>query len=156
MATSNRERVDRALHILADALGPFVDREMDARAGVSWRKWIDQELERKLERRKDGSNAWEIQPLLKTTIIKWNEVFKTTLGHAERSLVSELLDTRNEWAHQKAFSYDDTHRALDGTERLLQAISAGKAAQEVNAMRQEVLRTMFAEQRRTIERRQTT
>jgi predicted AAA+ superfamily ATPase len=155
MATSNREHVDRALHMLVDALGPFVEREMDARAGASWRKWLDQELERKLERRQDGSIIWEIQPLLKTTVIKWHDVFKKTLGSAERSLIGELLDVRNEWAHQRAFSYEDTQRALDSAERLLQAISAGKAAQEVNAMRQEVLRTMFAEQRRTVERRTT-
>jgi uncharacterized protein len=156
MAVSNRERVDRALHILADALGPFVEREMDAHIGASWRKWIDPELDRRLESRPDGSIVWEIQPLLKTTVNKWNECFKKTLGLAERSLIGELLDIRNDWAHQKAFSYEYTHRALDTTERLLNAISAGKAAQEVNAMRQEVLRTMFAEQRRTVERRQTT
>ena len=84
----------------------------------------------------------------------WNEVFKRTLGHAERSLVSELLEVRNRWAHQKAFSYDDAHRALDSVERLLQATSAPRAAQEINAMRQEVLRTMFVEQRRTVEKRQ--
>jgi hypothetical protein len=56
MVTSNRERVNRALHILADALGPFVERDMDARAGASWRKWIDHELEHRLQRREDGSD----------------------------------------------------------------------------------------------------
>jgi hypothetical protein len=30
----------------------------------------------------------------------WNDVFRNVLGHAERSLVSELRDWRNKWAHQ--------------------------------------------------------
>ena len=43
-----------------------------------------------------------------------NNVFKQTLGHAERSLVGELIDVRNHWAHQKPFSTDDTYRASIG------------------------------------------
>ena len=34
----------------------------------------------------------------------WNDVFRKTLGPAERSLVSELRDVRNKWAHQEPFS----------------------------------------------------
>jgi hypothetical protein len=30
---------------------------------------------------------------------QWNVVFRKTLGNAERSLVSELRDARNRWAH---------------------------------------------------------
>lgn len=41
----------------------------------------------------------------------WNDVFRRTLGAAERSLLSELR--RNTWAHQQAFSSDDAYRALD-------------------------------------------
>ncbi len=156
MAISNRERIDRALHFATDALAPFVEREMDAHGGASWRKWIDYDRNRKLERRADGSIAWEVQPLLQTMVQNWSDVFKKTLGHAERSLVSELMDVRNRWAHQEAFSYDDTHRALDSAERLLQAVGAGDQARQINAMRQDVLRTMFAEHRRVVERRQTT
>jgi uncharacterized membrane protein len=34
---------------------------------------------------------------------QWNNVFKKTLGHTERSLVSELREHRNKWAHQNLF-----------------------------------------------------
>ena len=55
----------------------------------------------------------------------WNDVFRLTLGPAERSLVSELRDHRNRWAHQEAFSSDDAYRALDSAGRLLSpAVSA--------------------------------
>lgn len=57
----------------------------------------------------------------------WQLVFRKTLGHAERSLASELRSYRNKWAHQEAFSGDDTYRALDSEGRLLTAISAPQA-----------------------------
>ena len=68
---------------------------------------------------------------------QWNEVFRNTLGHAERSLVSELRDVRNSWAHQQAFSSDDAYRALDSIEppadrRLRRAGRRGRA-QEAGA-----------------------
>jgi hypothetical protein len=43
---------------------------------------------------------------------QWNTIFYKVLEHAERSLVSELRDTRNKWAHQKAFSIDNLYRAV--------------------------------------------
>jgi len=155
MALSNRERIDRALQILRDGLAPFVEREMEAHVGGSWRKWIDEGFNRLLPRRPDGGMDWEIQPLLQTMIRNWKDVFGKTLGHAERSLVGEVLDVRNRWAHQQSFSYDDTHRALDSMERLLRAVSADREARQIEQMRQEVLRTMFAEQRRVEERRKS-
>ena len=38
---------------------------------------------------------------------------RVSLGRAERSLVQELRDSRNKWAHQEPFSSDDADRALD-------------------------------------------
>ncbi len=108
---------------------------------------------RKFERNADGSIHWDSQALLKVMIDNWREVFAKTLGHAERALVGELIEVRNRWAHQRPFSYDDTHRALDSAQRLLSAISAGDQAAEIDKMRQEMLRTMFAEQARQQTRR---
>ena len=69
---------------------------------------------------------------------QWHEVFKKTLGHAERSLVGELRDTRNRWAHNGNFSTDDAYRALDSAARLLTAISAPQATL-VDQQKQELL-----------------
>ena len=55
---------------------------------------------------------WDTAGLLKLMWETWNDVFKRTLGFAERSLVSELRDVRNKWAHQEPFSSDDADRAL--------------------------------------------
>ena len=78
---------------------------------------------------------------------QWNEVFRQVLGYAERSLVSELREVRNLWAHQNAFTSDDTYRALDSAHRLLTAISAPEA-RDVDRMKQELLRIRYEEQAR--------
>jgi len=155
MAITNRDRIGRAMDIFAQGLAPFVERQMDARVGASWRRWVDGELTRKFERNADGSIHWDSQALLKVMIDNWRDVFAKMLGHAERALVGELIEVRNRWAHQRPFSYEDTHRALDSAERLLNAVSAGRQAEEIGKMRQEVLRTMFAEQARVQTRRQS-
>src|SRR5438445_435939 len=48
---------------------------------------------------------------------QWNDVFSKHLGRADRTLISELRDVRNRWAHQEPFSTDDAYRALDSTHR---------------------------------------
>ena len=72
--------------------------------------------------------------LLKIMAYSWNEVFRNTLDRAGRSLVHELLDVRNAWAHQRAFSTDDAYRALDSAYRLLTLVSSPQAS-EVKKMR---------------------
>jgi predicted AAA+ superfamily ATPase len=83
---------------------------------------------------------------------KWGEVFRETLGKAERSLVNEIIDIRNRWAHKEAFSGDDADRALDSIGRLLTAVSATEA-DEVNKMKLELRRTIFDEQMRREKRK---
>ena len=82
----------------------------------------------------------------------WNDVFRRTLGPAERSLVSELRDLRNKWAHQESFSSDDAYRALDSASRLLTAVSAPQSA-EIEKMKMELLRLRFDEQVRSEQRK---
>jgi predicted AAA+ superfamily ATPase len=82
----------------------------------------------------------------------WGEVFRNTLGKAERSLVNEIIDVRNRWAHQETFSSDDTDRALDSIARLLTAVSAAEAA-EVEKMKTELRRVIFDEQLRREKRK---
>src|SRR5205085_11470392 len=84
---------------------------------------------------------------------QWNTVFRNVLGQAERSLVSELRDVRNKWAHQEPFSTDDAYRALDSAQRLLTSVSATDQATEVERQKQELLRIRFEEQARKEVRR---
>jgi hypothetical protein len=70
---------------------------------------------------------WDAAGLLKLMWETWNDVFGRTFGRAKRSLVQELRDWRNKWAHQEPFSSDDTDRTLGSMNRLLTAVSAPQA-----------------------------
>ncbi|MDZ7317501.1 MAG: Swt1 family HEPN domain-containing protein, partial [candidate division KSB1 bacterium] len=95
---------------------------------------------------------WDAAAILITMWNHWNDVFRKTLGHAERALVSELREFRNRWAHQRPFSTDDAYRALDSAARLLTAVSAPQA-DEIERMKWELLRVRFDEQARAEKRR---
>jgi hypothetical protein len=96
---------------------------------------------------------FDAQALLTILWDNWNDVFKKNLDPAERSLVSELRDIRNRHADQKTFSGDDTYRALDSAERLLNAISALEAEQ-VRQMKDELMRLRFEESLRSEKRKE--
>lgn len=148
MALSNRERIGKALDLLCAGLAPFVERELKAACGD---KWEEVAREGQPPERGKGKKVaklhWDTQALLAVVWNQWNNVFNRTLGQAERSIVSELRDARNKWAHQEAFSSSDAYRALDSMERLLTAVSAEQAG-EIGQMRMDLLRVQFDEQRR--------
>ncbi len=146
MAMSNHERVGRALDLLRAGLAPFVDREVEAtlRAG----RITHDSLQRFLDDPQLGRKPiaeWDASALLRLMWELWNEVFRQTLGFSERSLVSELREWRNKWAHQEPFSSRDAERALDSMVRLLSAISAPQA-DEIDRMLLELRRITFEEQ----------
>jgi len=145
MAVTNHERVGKALELLKNGLGPFVEREI---------KTLPDETARTLMDRFAGDDRlfidkplpqWDVAALLKLMWDAWQLVFKRTLGHAERSLVSELRQYRNQWAHQQSFSGDDAYRVFDSACRLLTAISAPQS-DEIERMKAELLRLRYDEQ----------
>src|SRR5882672_4797437 len=152
MATTNHERVGKAVELLKAGLAPFVEREFKDRykgqALVEAQRLVASE-------RLDSSKPllqWDAAVLLRLMWEAWNEVFRRTLGQAERTLVSELRDVRNKWAHQELFSTDDAYRALDSASRLLTAVSAPQS-DEVEKLKMELLRVRFDEQVRTEKRK---
>ncbi|GAB6187537.1 Swt1 family HEPN domain-containing protein [Thermopirellula anaerolimosa] len=142
MAKTNRDRVGKGLELLSRGLFPFIEREMKVVHGDKWKAAAGQSFgEKKV-------NWSDPQAVLMVMWDQWNSVFKNVLGHAERSLVSELREVRNRWAHMENFSTDDAYRALDSAGRLLAAVSAAEA-EEVEKQKMELLRLRFEEQRRT-------
>ena len=148
MAITNHERVGKALEILKSGLGPFVDREIKSAIAVNnlTKQRVQGFVDDPILANK-SIDEWDVAALLKLMWETWNEVFRRTLGFAERSLVSEIRDWRNKWAHQEPFSGDDAYRALDSAGRLLTAISATQA-DDVEKMKMELLRLRFDEQAR--------
>ena len=153
MAITNSERVGKAMDLLKAGLVPFIVRECKAafpdNLDDEARKLVGTEAGLRLDK---PIAEWDTAPLLKLMWEAWRPVFQKTLGRAERSLVSELRDARNEWAHQKNFTYDDVIRILDSACRLLTSVSASEAA-ELEDMRDAVMRLKLTEQTRTEKRK---
>lgn len=148
MAITNKERVGRGLDLLKTGLIPFVEREFQKQMGGFWAEKVAEGQRNGLDYNEDKSVRWDTYALLKVMIDHWHPVFRDTLGRFERSLVSELLECRNRWAHNESFSSEDTLRALDSTQRLLTAVSAAAEAAEVEKLRFELQRVVFTEQAR--------
>ena len=150
MAITNHERVGKCLEQLTAGLQPFVERELKSNYQDEWFA----ETQKTLSATQvdflgtPDKPEWDIASLLATLWNQWNDVFKKVLGHTERSLVSELRDVRNKWAHQRTFTTDDAYRALDSMERLLNAVSAPKETEEIARHKAELLRVKFDEQAR--------
>lgn len=146
MPTSH-EQITAALDLLTHGLYPFVERALKE---VYHDNWIEAA---RRSYRETGNQAlpagsvirWDAHSLLTAMWDHWNGVFRTRLGHFERSLISELREFRNRWAHQATFNFDDTYRFLDSTERLLTAVGAAEARDAARAKR-EVLKDEFGEE----------
>ena len=146
MSLSNRDRVRKGLDQLKVGLVPFVERELKSKLGDYW---VNELTSRSRGIKLEGEGVqWDTQAILKAMVDNWQGVFRYVLGYVERSYVGELLDVRNKWAHEKPFNSDDLYRALDTMQRLLQAVSAPDAAEELGTLRAELQRQVFAEQAR--------
>jgi hypothetical protein len=148
MAITNHNRVGKGLELLKGGLRPFVEREMTAALDSNWLARAAQTLSRFSDwRGQEEAPNLDVHALLLIMWDNWNEVFKLTLGHSERNLVSRLREVLSDWAHQKAFTTDDTYRAPDSMGRLLTAISA-KEACDVEREKLELSCIKFEEQAR--------
>ena len=152
MAITNNERVGKALDLLKDGLGPFVEREFrnahkDAALEQARRHLFGDRLNTD-----KPLDEWDAAALLALMWDSWNDVFRRTLGQAERTYVSELRSVRTKWAHQETFTGDDAYRALDTAGRLLISVSAPQA-DDVDKIKMELLRVRFEEQLRSEKRR---
>lgn len=154
MAISNQERVTKALELLREGLAPFVERELTNKAKIPVSELGAKIIPNDRLNAKKSPGDWDVSALVTVMWDTWQNVFSKTLGYAERSLVSEIRSVRNQWAHQQPFTGDDTYRALDSMERLLNAISASRQAAEIAQSKSELLRIRYDEQLRN-ERRKT-
>ena len=152
MAITNAERVGKSLELLKGGLAPFVQREFEHRFKGKALEQAHGLVSSQGRTAKLGFSEWDAHVLLKLMWEAWHVVFRDILGHAERTLVSELRTARNRWAHQKPFSADDAYRTLDSVARLLTAVSAPEA-NEVEKMKMALLRVRFDEQMRSEKRK---
>ena len=144
MAT-NQVRIAGALDLLTRGVGPYVEQRLKAVYGDDWRRNAGGSFRDDRSRGDDQGIDWDAHSVLTVMWDQWNAAFRTELGHTERSLVSELREFRNRWAHQAEFDFDDTYRILDSVRRLLAAIEASQV-EEVERLKQEMLESHVAEE----------
>lgn len=136
------DRVAQSLDSLTTGLIPFVEQALRDRHGEDWTSQIRDSL-RGDRNRDTQSIPWDAYSLLTVMWDQWNEAFRGKLGHPERSMVSELREYRNRWAHQTSFDFDDTYRCLDSVERLLRSCAPLQAAR-VQKLKREMMYEEFS------------
>jgi hypothetical protein len=137
---SEHQRIGSALDVLTRGLLPFFEKEMRAVYGEHW----EETARACLRGQSFGASqhaSWDAYAILNVMWEQWNTVFRYKMGVIERSLVGELREFRNRWAHQAAFSEDDSYRVLDSTRRLLLAAGAIDQADEIEDRKLDVLRS---------------
>ena len=150
MVMANTERVARALDLLRDGLGPGCEATWRGFYGDGWLHQVNSRLHHPEREPSVGDAAF----LFKGVKATWNEVFGHALGPSVRSLVFEVSDVRNRWAHQQSLTSDDTVRALDSMERVLEAFGNSDERDQIRGLRRDLMRQMFDEESRS-ERRRT-
>ncbi|MEY3228391.1 MAG: Swt1 family HEPN domain-containing protein [Planctomyces sp.] len=124
------DRVAKGLNVLADGLRHYVVARVPAQV-LSNSAAIQGNVQ-----------DWDALALLVFMWDHWNDLFRHDLSFVERSLISELREYRNRWAHQQKFSEGEIYRIMDNIERLLTALESGQVA-AIRRLRLESLRLLF-------------
>jgi predicted AAA+ superfamily ATPase len=141
MPVTNHERVGKAMELLQRGLQPFLEQELGTAYGAKWREKANLRLsDTKL---RFGAKDIDTASMLVIMDREWRDLFSDRLGKSHRAIVNEVIDIRNRWAHQEAFSNDDTDRALDSVTRLLRAVGAVKEADAADEIKHELRRATF-------------
>ncbi len=143
-----RDYVQEALQKLVEGLAPYAEGKLQAVFRDDWKRSAKASFRRPREKSANQNKdefIWDAHSTLTVVWDQWNAVFRQHLGHYERSLVSELREFRNRWAHQRQLNFDDTYRVLDSVERLLSAIGCDELAGEIYETKQELLEREFSD-----------
>ena len=99
-------------------------------------------FEAKVYRRNDASDIYavgeeraDLSALIGAMLGSWQTVFSRSLPLSGRSLLFEIRDARNRWAHQQQLSMDDLWRVIDSMERLLGLVGSHGEASRLREIR---------------------
>ncbi|MCA9083308.1 MAG: hypothetical protein KDA81_04590 [Planctomycetaceae bacterium] len=133
--------ITSGLQILAAGLTPYVQKRLREVLGENW--LLAPSVAHVVS--SADPRKWDAQVVLVLMWEHWNQVFRQELSFVERSLVSELREFRNRWAHQQQFSLRDTYRCADGIERLLRAVNSQHIS-AADELRKEALKLLHDEE----------
>lgn len=145
---NNQERINKSLNLLAQGLYRYIEQEMKEVYPDNWLQEAksslkDQQAARKRNFQKIFPQDVSLQ--LKLIIKQWDGVFKNKLSKSQIAIVEELIEVRNNCAHQSSFSTDDTYEALYLIGKFIKVINAPEA-EELAKEKQVVSRLLYQEQ----------
>lgn len=141
------ETIGLALDQLAQGLFPFFKRELESAYGPEWRVAVRGQARPDRNGAFPDEMVWDSHAILSVMWEHWNAVFRQRLGLFERSLVSELREYRNLWAHQAILTEDDAYRVVDTVQRLLAAgESPDEPLNDLERIKFDLLRQMLGRQ----------
>ena len=126
MTLSNHERIGRALESARAGLLKYVTDEMARVYGTNWHQRARESLPG-WQKTMGSELVLDIQALIAIVLDPRHEVFALLKVHRPRTLLFDLREIRNTFAHQKEAGDTYTNRALDTVELLLEAVKAPQA-----------------------------
>ena len=141
MAISNRERVDRGLGELRNALKPVCERSWSDRYGPGWLTVVNDRLERPAADPSTDDPAFLLDGIIGT----WDDVWarERRLGRAELDWLREVNKARSRLEHSQSFFLDDAERTLGVIGRLLVSFDAIEQRDRVEEFRDALLRQRY-------------
>lgn len=141
----NRDLVDRALKdILTPPLASFVKRRLQQNSS-NWRINLRDRLGNyNFDRNEPRWN--DPQVVLKIITYLWDDFYiRNQFDRSERSLVYELIDVRNNCAHNETnkFTFSYTWRAFDSMSQLLKAIGEAEEAKKIEQQQEELIKQNY-------------
>jgi hypothetical protein len=151
-ALTNKERVGRALDLVAEGLGPWMVTQLHGKYGDGWASQVGRTAG--LTGRDASPNHSDPAYLFWVFDKQWHGLFKDQLSFEDKRAVSALWDARKEWAHGERISSERTERVLMDGEHILRSIGAVQQADKADEMRREFRRLMFEEDQKKLQRAQ--
>jgi hypothetical protein len=149
---TNKERVGRALDLVAEGLGPWMTSQLNGKYGDRWSAEVGRTAG--LTGRDATPNESDPAYLFWVFDKQWHGLFKDRLSFEDKRAVSALWDARKEWAHGERISSERTERVLMDSEHILRSIGAVQQADKADEMRREFRRLMFEEDQKKLQRAQ--
>lgn len=149
---TNKERVGRALDLVAEGLGPWMITQLHAKHGDKWATEVGRTAG--LTGRDATPNRSDPAYLFWVFDRQWHGLFKDQLSFEDKRAVSALWDARKEWAHGERITSERTERVLMDAEHILRSIGAVQEADRADEMRREFRRLMFEEDQKRLQRAQ--
>ena len=131
MTLSNHERIGRALESARAGLLKYVADEMERLYGTSWHQHARESLPG-WQKTMGSDLVLDIQALIEIVLDRRHEGLTALKAPRSRTLLFDLREIRNTFAHQKEAGDTYTNRALDTVELLLEAVKAP----QTNAIRE--------------------